>query len=189
MKRILSLTTGALLTLSLLRADTLPGQLDFTSFTPAETGGELVEVKLQGALLQLAANLASKDEPDLAAVLNSLKLVRVNVVKIGESNRGSVEARLTDLRGKLDNTGWDQLVNVQEKQQRVGVYVKLRAQESIEGVVVMVETPGKEAVFINVVGDVKPEQLQKLGEKLDIEPLRKVGAALHPKPGQGKEAK
>ena len=34
---------------------------------------------------------------------------------------------------------------------------------------------GKQAVFVNVVGDIKPEQLSMLGETLHIDPLKKLG--------------
>jgi hypothetical protein len=33
----------------------------------------------------------------------------------------------------------------------------------------------KEAVFVNVVGDIKPDQLSMLGDRLHIDPLKKLG--------------
>ena len=40
---------------------------------------------------------------------------------------------------------------------------------------VVVEMKRNGEVFANVVGDIKPEQLAMLGEKLNIEPLKKIG--------------
>src|SRR5947207_116168 len=37
----------------------------------------------------------------------------------------------------------------------------------------------RQAVFVNVVGNIKPEQLALLGEKLHIDPLKKIGKATH----------
>ena len=34
-------------------------------------------------------------------------------------------------------------------------------------------------MFVNVVGDIKPEQLALLGEKLHIDPLKKIGKVTH----------
>ena len=36
----------------------------------------------------------------------------------------------------------------------------------------------QEAVVVNVVGDIKPEQLAALGEAMNIEPLKKAGGSI-----------
>jgi hypothetical protein len=33
----------------------------------------------------------------------------------------------------------------------------------------------QQAIFVNIVGDIKPEQLALLGDRLHIEPLKKIG--------------
>ena len=38
--------------------------------------------------------------------------------------------------------------------------------------------PFKEAVLINIVGEIKPEKIATLGEKLHIEPLKKAAEAI-----------
>jgi hypothetical protein len=38
--------------------------------------------------------------------------------------------------------------------------------------------PKDEVVLVNIVGDIKPEQVAALGEGLDIKPLEKIGEAL-----------
>jgi len=38
--------------------------------------------------------------------------------------------------------------------------------------------PKDEVVLINIVGDIQPGQVATLGEKLDIKPLKDIGAAL-----------
>ncbi len=169
---------ASILSLSTLGADTVPGQVDFGSFARSSSGGEFVDVQLKGPLLSLAAKLAGKDDPDVAQLVGSLTSVHVNVVSLGDDNRGDVRKRLTDLRGQLDTGGWEHVVNVDDKDSHVNVYLKMRGTESVEGVVVMVEDGGKEAVLVNVVGDVKPEQLEKLGDKLNIKPLKHAGKAI-----------
>jgi hypothetical protein len=187
MKIISRLAHGALcasfLSLAVVRADTPAGQIDFGTFEPSKSRGEFVEVNLKGPLLAMAAKFAGKEDPEVAKLVESLKSVRVNVVGIGDDNRAEVSKRLVELRGKLDAGGWDKVVNVQDKGSRVTVHLKTRGTESVEGIVVLVDDGGKEAVLVNVVGDVKPEQLEKLGARLGLEPLRQAGEAI------GKEKK
>ena len=39
----------------------------------------------------------------------------------------------------------------------------------------------KEAVLVNIVGDLKPEKLAMIGERFNIEPLKKAAGALEKK--------
>ncbi len=156
-----------------------PGQVDFGKFTPPRDGGQFVEIQINSNLLSLAAQLVEKQQPDAAKLLRSVQLVHVNVVGLTEENRDEVMKRVRQIRHDLDPQGWQQNVTVQEKNgQDVGIYTKTRGGEALEGLVVTVIEPKGEAVLINIVGDIRPEQVAALGEKLDIKPLKDVGAAL-----------
>lgn len=160
-----------------LRAeDAPPGFYDFGKFTAAE-GGQLVEVNIRSTLIGLAAKFAERAEPQVADLLRSLKSVRVNVVGVDDKNRSELAERISKARADLDAKGWEQVVRVEEKKESVGVYLKQRGEEAIEGLVVMVVDGDKEAVFVNVVGDLRPEKLALIGERLGIEPLKKAGEA------------
>jgi hypothetical protein len=51
----------------------------------------------------------------------------------------------------------------------VGVYMKMRGPEAVEGLVVTVIEGKGHAVLVNVVGDIRPEKLQVLGERFNLE--------------------
>ena len=56
--------------------------------------------------------------------------------------------------------------------ENVVIFVKMAADESIEGLVVTVIDSGKkEVVFVNLVGNITPQQLATIGQRLNIEPL------------------
>jgi len=55
---------------------------------------------------------------------------------------------------------------------------KMHGSESVEGLVVTVLQGNKEAVLVNVVGDIRPEKLAMIGERFGIEPLKQVGKQL-----------
>jgi len=178
MKMIKKLTVGLLvlpvaLAINAGAAPLLPGQVDFGQFTPAN-GAEFVDVNLPGSLISLAAKFVEKQEPDVAKLLTGIKMVRVNVMGLSDQNRAEVEARVKAVRSDLGSSGWEKLVAVMKEGQDVGVYLKMDEKSAIQGLTVVVVDGKKQAVFVNVVGDIRPEQLTMLGERLQIEPLKNL---------------
>ena len=53
--------------------------------------------------------------------------------------------------------------------------------EAVEGLVVTVLEGKRQAVLVNVVGDIRPEKLALIGERFHIEPLKKISQAIEPK--------
>jgi hypothetical protein len=151
-----------------------PGQVDFGSFAAPSNGGEFVEVNLPGSLISLASRFLEKQEPEVAKLLNGLKLVRVNVVRIDDQNREDIEKRIQRVKTDLSGKGWNRLVTAQKQKQDVGVYLKTGENDAIQGLALVVNEESKQAVFVNVVGDIRPEQLSILGDRLNIEPLKKI---------------
>ncbi len=176
---VLTAVLAGSLCLPLLGEEPPAGYVDLGKFIPPSGGGQFVEVNVQGDLLNLAARLTEKQEPEVADLLRGLKSVRVNVVGIDKTNREDITERARSLREELESKGWNRLVTVQDKGQDVAVYLKHRGEEAIEGVVVTVVDGKKEAVFINIVGDIRPEKIAVLGERLHIEPLKKIGATIN----------
>jgi Na+-translocating ferredoxin:NAD+ oxidoreductase RnfG subunit len=161
-----------------LQAETLPpGQVDFGKFSPPGAGGEFVEVNLSSSLISLAARFLEKDEPEVARLLNSVQLVHVNVIGLNDENRTDIEKRAQKMRKELDSKGWERVVSAQKDDQDVGIYLKTKGKDTVQGVVVLVTEANREAVFVNIVGDIKPEQLALLGDRLHIDPLKQIGHA------------
>jgi D-alanine-D-alanine ligase len=98
----------------------------------------------------------------------------------GDDNRADTQKRVRSIRSQLDKLGWERIVTVQEQNgEDVGIYIKSRADEALEGIVITVlDDRKKEAVFVNIVGDIKPEQIAALGEALNIDPLKKIGGSM-----------
>ena len=172
------IAVASLLLSAPLRADNPPpGLVDFGKFTKP-TNGELVEINLSSDMIAMALQLAGKGQPDFADVLGGLHSVRVNVVGLDNQNREEVTTRIKSTRSELDKLGWQRLVSVQEKNEDVGIYLKTRGREAVEGLVITVLDGRKEAVFINIVGDLKIEKLAAIADKLNVDALKKVGELL-----------
>ena len=165
-------------------ADPAPGYVDFGRIVPS-TEGKFVEVNLSEGLLKFGSMFASKQEPQAADVLRSLKHVRVNVVELNDANRSQIIERVKTIRQELETSGWTQIVNVREqpKGDDVQIYAKMRGAEAIEGLVVTVIDGNHEVVLVNIVGNIKPEQIAMLAERFNIDPLKKVDFAGTKHPG------
>jgi hypothetical protein len=137
-----------------------------------------LEVNIKSNLIAMATRLAAKADPQVAQLLQGLQAVRVNVIGLDEANREDVHKRMDAIRKNLDSKGWERIVTAQNQKDDVGVYLKTRGDEAIAGLVVLVVEAGKEAVLLNIVGDIKPDKIAEVGERLHIEPLKKVAAAI-----------
>ncbi|MEO6005507.1 MAG: DUF4252 domain-containing protein [Opitutus sp.] len=152
------------------------GYVDLGKFKPTD-GCQFVEVNLHAPLLRFASVFVDKEEPEVAALIRSVKHVRVNVVGFNESTRAETTDRVESVRRELEAQGWTQMVTVKEAQkgENVAVFVKMGADESVEGLVVtVVDSHKKEAVFVNLVGNIKPEQIAMIGKRLNIDPLSRL---------------
>ncbi len=156
---------------------TAPGKIDFGEFKAPE-GGQFVEVNIQGNLINMVARLSENAEPEVGKILRGLKSIRVNVIGMNEENSGEIIARIKSVREQLDAAGWDRIVTVQDKKEDVGVFVKLKGEEAIEGIAVTILGSDRKAVFVNIVGNIRPEQIAEVAERLNIEPLKKIGRQL-----------
>jgi hypothetical protein len=153
----------------------LPGQVDFGAFVPPKDGGQFVEVNVPSALIHLASQIVAKDEPDIAKTLDGLKLVKVNVIGLNDQNRPDMEKRAQKIRKDLSGDGWQCVVTVKENEQDVSVYLKMDDKGIVQGLTAVVIAGKDQAVFANVVGEIKPEQLAMLGEEFHIDPLKNLG--------------
>ena len=186
MKRLIRFTCGAALLGAMITAGFSAGTpeagyVDFGKFSPPSAGGEFVEVHINSNLISMASRLAERHEPEIADLLHGLQLIRVNVIGLNKENRVDVEKRVKTIRSELDAQGWERVVTAQKNGEDVGVYVKTRGEEAVQGLVVMVLGDKKEAVLVNIVGDIKPEKLAVIGERFNIEPLKKAGRAVQKK--------
>jgi hypothetical protein len=162
-------------------ADNPPGYVDFGRFSAPASGGEFVEVNVKANLIAMVARLAEKQEPEAAELLRGLQMVRVNVLGLDDENRADVQKRVAKIRSDLDGHGWERVVTSQKKDEDVAIFLKMRGSEAVEGLVVTVVEGNRQAVLVNIVGDIKPEKIAVVGERLNIEPLKKIGQAIDKK--------
>jgi hypothetical protein len=171
-KQFTALAVAAFTSLATINAaNSEPGYVDFGKFSPGGSG-EFVEVNVNSNLITMVTNFARKQEPQIAEVLAGLKGIRVNVLGVNDKNREEVITKMTSIRSQLDGSGWDRVVSVIDGKDDVGVFMKMRGPEAVEGLVITVLEGKKHAVFVNIVGDIRPDKLATVGERFNIEPLK-----------------
>ena len=149
------------------------GHFDFGKLVGPEKG-EFVDITLGRGVLKFASIVAKCKNAEASQLISGLSRIRVNVVGLDDSNRRVTTDRVEAIRKELVSAGWEPIVTVRGKRQEdVAVFVKQRDGETIDGLVVtVIDERKKEAVFVNVVGNIRADQLAALGEQFDIPHLR-----------------
>lgn len=126
--------------------------LDALSWRDVDT---VMTLSLGPTALGLVAH-AMDEDPKAQAILRSLDGVRIQVYEL-EGDPASVAADLNDLSLELRALGWEPAIRVQEGQEVTHVLMKMSG-KNIAGLTVLT-SDALEAVLINVMGTVSPEQL------------------------------
>ncbi len=139
---------------------------------------ETVEVNLDGNMLAIAKKFLSASNPEEAEAKKLLEGIRGIYVRVlefrkeGEYSMADVEK----VRAAVKGPGWQRVVDVRSsgKGDNAGVYMKSDGNE-IQGIVVIAAEP-RELTFVNIVGNIHPDQLRKLS-KLGLPGLSEAAKA------------
>lgn len=154
------------------------GAIDFGALPGPAGEGERVEVDLPRNLISIAARIVAKQEPEVAKLLESVQAVRVRVVSLDDGNRAAVQERMRDIRADLVKSGWQKVVSAQNGGEDVAVFLRTTSDEAIEGVAVTVIDGDSEAVLVNVVGSIRPEQIAEIADALHVPHLASLTATV-----------
>lgn len=142
-----------------------PGYVDFGELGSI-FGEPSVQIAVGASLLGLISSLGANEDPEAAALLKRLNGVRVNVYETTEMAEGAVDYVKT-VSSQLNQRGWESVVTVNSADEQVRIFMKLNS-DRVEGITVMA-VQDDEAVFVNVIGNINPEELGKVMDKFDID--------------------
>lgn len=139
-----------------------------------------IEVNIRGALLRLVASASEAEDPELARLLRRLKAIQVRGYPLhGTTDYRAAEDHAARLADRLRQRDWDTVLSIRETGERVDMYVKA-GDEAIAGLVVfVVDAHDGESVFINIVGEIDPEEIGRIGRKFNIGSLDGVANDSH----------
>lgn len=158
-----------------------PGYVDFGSFEQFQNAAKTVEVSIKGPLLKFVSKATAHENPELSDLLSKLLLIRVNVFSLEDNQFDTVNGIIQKTSDALASQQWERMVRVQQDGEHVEVYMQFGEADSLTGLAVMAigddeDTPGDnpQAVFVNIVGTINPEQLGKLSAKFNIPQLNEL---------------
>jgi hypothetical protein len=151
-----------------------PGYIDFAASEFFGVDYAKIEVNLNENMIKLVIQFLPDEERELKDMLAGLKLVRVEVYERKRGFDERFETELAKAAKELDEKDWERIVRVRERDEQAYVYVKPSDNyEWIRGVVVLA-MEDDEAVFVNIVGDIKPEDISRIGDHFDIDELDSI---------------
>jgi len=139
---------------------------------------DVVEVNLDGAILQALAKRKNEDHDDGDAKELFAKLKSIHAV-IGTVKGPAAEAlalvKKTDQ--KLVASGWQRVTRISDATSTVTVLTHTVA-DHIDGLVALIfDTDDKELVFANLAGEIDVTKLGEIGERLNVPGLDQVPGA------------
>lgn len=153
-----------------------PGYVDVSAFERFFNRPPKIEVNLSGSLLRMVAKASEESNADLHDLLSKLKGIYVRGFEADSTRLDELDRRMTQIADRLENEGWETVVRVREDGEHANVYVRLQG-DAIAGLTVLASDPTDETVFVNIVGEIHPEEMGKLGRTLGIDPLKKLARA------------
>jgi len=142
----------------------LPGYVDFGDLS-LTYGEPKITINLGGTMLNFVGMMSSSESPETSEMISKLKGIRVQIYAI-EDNADAAFDQFSDTKSSLKSSGWEPIVQVNEDDEQVLVYMKA-IDGHMEGMTVMV-VDEEEAVFVNVIGQLNPAELAQVMDKFDV---------------------
>jgi hypothetical protein len=163
----------------------------------ADKASEVVDVTIDGSLLQLAARFMSdKRDPEEAAakqMVQRLKGIYVRVYEFDKEGEYS-QADVEEIRKQLHSPNWQRTVEVRSKRGGDNAEIYLMpgsgtGADAIQGIAILCAEP-KELTVVNIVGPIDLDKLADLDGEMGMPHLGLERSGKHHKPEKdGKELK
>ncbi len=144
----------------------LPGFVDFGEMNSIY-GEPKVNISIGGALLGFVGAMAKNSDPETAALFSKLKGVRVSVYNTEDAGAGAALDQVSRVKNSLQAANWEPIVQVNEDGEQVQIFIKLNG-TLMDGLTLMA-VDEEEAVFINVIGQLDPQELAQVMDNFDID--------------------
>lgn len=143
----------------------LAGYVDFGDLSTTY-GEPKITINLGGTMLNFVGMMSSSESPETSEMISKLKGIRVQIYTLDE-NTDAARDQFGKTKSSLKSSGWEPIVQVNEDDEQVLVYMKM-IEGDMEGMTVMV-VDEEEAVFVNIIGQLNPAELGKVMDSFDVD--------------------
>ena len=143
----------------------LAGYVDFGDLSTTY-GEPKITINLGGTMLNFVGMMSSSESPETSEMISKLKGIRVQIYTLDE-NTDAARDQFGKTKSSLKSSGWEPIVQVNEDDEQVLVYMKM-IEGHMEGMTVMV-VDEEEAVFVNIIGQLNPAELGKVMDSFDVD--------------------
>ena len=141
------------------------GYADLESLGMRDTD-RVMSLSIGPTLLRFAANHID-DDPEIRNLLRSLDGVRVRIYEI-DGDAGRVANRIGAMSAHLQEDGWETVVLIREQHEATHMLLRMSGSR-ISGMTVLTSDGESEAVVVNLMGDIQPEQFGDVMVALNVE--------------------
>jgi hypothetical protein len=161
-----------------------PGYVDFSRIPYLDPDKLTVEINLSGSLLGILAGALEDDESEFGELITKLRSINVNIFELDGDDSGAVRTRTLAMSKSLVEQGWEAVVRVRDDEEVIQILIR-HDNHKIAGLAAMFVDGNDSAGFINIVGDVDPGQVARIGRQLNIRALEVMDEALENKDNTG----
>lgn len=141
------------------------GYADLESLGMRDTDN-VMTLSIGPALLRFAASHVD-DDPDTRDLLKGLDGVRIRIYEI-DGDAGRVATRIDNMSRHLQDDGWEPVMLIREEDETTHMLLRV-VEGQICGMTVLVSDGETEAMVINLMGEIKPQQFGDVMLALDAD--------------------
>ena len=155
-------------------ASSSPGYVAADAFRALiDENQEVVEVNLEGAILQAMANSKNDGDPESKELFSKLKAIHA-VIGTVKGSAADALALVQKTDQKLASAGWQRIAKIKDESSTVSVLTHTNG-DRIDGLVALIfDSDDKELVFANLAGEIDLNRIGEIGDKLHVPGLNSV---------------
>ena len=152
-----------------VKAEDISQKRGYVEFTNLESvyGEPKVLINLNKTMLGFVSKLNMADK-ETAELISKLEGIRVHIYDIKGNEQPALDV-ITSVSKDIQSKNWLPIVSINEENEKVRIFAKV-TDDIMDGLMVMlVDNDNKgEAVFINIIGEIDPAQINRVTDSLNI---------------------
>lgn len=147
-----------------------PGYVDLSRLDDFKDSNTTVEVFITRPLLSLIASSSKEQDPPLVKLISNLVLIRVDQFSVDQKGADGLKKFVQRTAEKLTRDKWEKIVRVRDPDEHLEFFIKNNGKQ-VAGLLIMSINTRGEATFVNIVGRIDMDSLNKLSQQFQIPKL------------------